>query len=592
MTRFTSEIQRRGVLRIGAAYAVTAWLIAQIASFLVSTFDAPPWVTQSIVVLLAIGLVPALVLAWVYGNETDTGTPQRRRRIRAWTMATAVAVALLLLVDLAGGRRWLVPGSDVRPTAVAVLPFDNLSGNPEQDYFVSGMRDALIGALGEVGSVKLVWISQADLARAGKSAPEIGRQLGVDGIVTGAAMRAGDEVRLQVRLMRVQPEERLLWSQSYDRALPEVLALQQQVAIAIARAMSAPVTEEQRSRLNDAHAVDPVAYEAYLRGMHHLANGTDADIETGLRFLQEAVDKDPGSAQAYAGLAIGYATVGHGPGSPPDVWAKARAAALRALGLDPDLAEAHFALADVKLYFENDWVGAEQEFKRANELNPSLAMNHYHYAWHLVLMGRLDAAIVEHKLAQALDPLNPLHTAWLGGLYVIDGNYDEAIAEARKCLDMNDQYAYALLNMGRAYSYKGMHDQAIAALSEATRVMPDWGYWLAAAYVRAGKRDQALTMLAELESRPPTPFGAYGLALVNAALGNNDAAFHSLEFQPRHAWVPWVRVEAEFAELRKDPRFQDFLRQFKLPPCDSTSCARTDDAGQGPPLAAQPRTST
>jgi TolB-like protein/tetratricopeptide (TPR) repeat protein len=592
MTGFISEIQRRGVVRIGAAYAVTAWLVAQITSFLVSTFAAPQWITQAIVVLLAIGLVPALVLAWVYGNETDTGTLQRRRRVGAWTMATAVAVALLLIFDLAGGRKWLVPGSELRPTAVAVLPFDNLSGNPEQDYFVSGMRDALIGALGEVGSVKLVWISQADLARAGKSAPEIGRQLGVDGVVTGAAMRAGDEVRLQVRLVRVQPEERLLWSKSYDRSLPEVLALQQQVAIAIAGAMKAPVTEEQRSRLADADAVDPVAYEAYLRGMHHLAKGTDADVATGLRFLQEAVDRDPGSPQAFAGLAIGYATVGHGPGSPPEVWAKARAAALRALGLDPDLAEAHFALADVKLYFENDWEGAEQEFRRANQLNPSLAMNHYHYAWYLVLMGRLDDAIVEHKLAQALDPLNPLHTAWLGGLYVIGGEYDKAIAEARKCFDMDDQYAFALLNTGRAYYFKGMHGQAIEALRGATRVIPDWGYWLAVAYVRAGQRDEAVKMLADLESQPPTPFGAYGLALVHAALGNNDAAFRWLEFQPRHAWVPWVRVEAEFAELRKDPRFQDFLRQFKLPQCNGDSCARSNESGQGPSPATQARTST
>jgi TolB-like protein/tetratricopeptide (TPR) repeat protein len=539
------------------------------------------------VVLLAIGLAPALVLAWVYGNEGDEGTPRRTRRIRAWTVATAVTLAILLVFDLAGGRKWLIPQPAPRPATLAVLPFDNLSGDPEQDYFVSGMRDALIGAIGEVGSVKLVWISQSDLKRTGKPLPEVGRLLGVDGLVTGAAMRAGDEVRLQVRLMRVQPDERLLWSQSYDRPIPEVLALQQQVALSIAGALQAPVTREQSARLAAARTVDPVAYEAYLRGMHYLAKGTDADAEHGLRYLQDAVDKDPASPQAYAGLAIGYATLGHGPGAPPDAWTKARAAATRAIGLDPDLPEGHFALADVELYFDNDWAGAEREFRRANELNPSVAMNHYHYAWYLVLMGRLDEAIVEHKLAQALDPLTPLHTAWLGGLYVIGGQYDEAIAETRKCLTMDDQYGFALLNMGRAYSFKGMHAEAIEALRKATQVNPDWGYWLAAAYAHAGRRDDALRLVAEFEAKPPTPFGAYGLALAHAALGDNDAAFRRIEFQPQHAWVPWVRVEPEFAELRKDLRFQDFLRRYNLPPCDGTSCARTSEPTRGLPLTAR-----
>ncbi len=584
MTGIFSELRRRGVLRIGAAYAVTAWLVAQVASFLLSTFDAPPWIMQAIVVVFAIGFAPALVLAWVYGNESDPGTPQRTRRIRGWTIATAIALALLLIFDFAGGRKWLYPAGDLRPASVAVLPFDNLSGDPEQDYFVAGMRDALIGAVGEVGSVKLVWISQSDLKRANKPVPEIGRLLGVDGIVTGAAMRTGGDVRLQVRLVRVQPEERLLWSQSYDRPLAEALALQRQVAVAIAGALRAPVTEEQSARLARPSAVDPAAYEAYLRGMYYIIKDTPEDTERGLRYLQEAVDKDPGSPQAYAGLATGYATIGHGPGAPPDVWTKARAAAIRAVGLDPNLAEAHFALADVKLYFENDWAGAEREFKRANELNPSIAMNHYHYAWYLVLMGRYDEAVVEHKLAQALDPLTPLHTAWLGGLYQIGDRYDDAIAEARKCLAMDDhKYALGLGNLGSAYSFKGMHREAIRTLREATRISADWSYYLVAAYARAGQRDEARRMLAELEAQPPTPWSAFGLALAHAALGDNDAAFRWLEFQPPHAWVPWVRVLKEFIGLRADPRFPEFLRRLNLPPCRSEPCGASPVEGPGPP---------
>jgi len=576
-----AELQQRGVLRIAAVYAVTAWVIAQVASFLLSTFAAPQWIMQAIVVVLTIFFVPALVLAWVYGSESQTATRQPARRIRAWTIATAITLTLLLAFDLAGGRRWLSSMAEQGPSSLAVLSFDNLSGDPEQDYFVAGMRDALIGALGELGSVKLVWISSSDLARTRKSIPEIGRQLGVDGVVTAAVMRKGEELRLQVRLVQVQPVERLLWSQSYDRALSDVLALQRQVALAIATEIKAPLTADQSARLVHAPAVDPAAYEAYLRGMYYLNKSTPEDFERGLVYLQDAVDKDPASPQAYAGLAAGYATIGHGPGAPPDAWTKARAAATRAVGLDPNLAAAHFALADVKLYFENDWVGAEREFKRANELNPSLAINHYHYAWYLVLMGRLDEAISEHKVAQALDPLTPLHTAWLGGLYVIGKQNDDAIAEARKCLAMDDQYAMGLLILGRAYSYKGMHKEAIDALREATRVNGEWGYWLAGAYARAGRRDEARKMLAEFMAQPPTPWGAFGLALLYTALGDNDAAFRWLAFQPPHAWLPWVRVEAEFEGLRTDPRFPEFLRRLKLPPCSAEPCSRASAEDRG-----------
>jgi TolB-like protein len=584
MTGIFSELRRRGVLRIAAAYAVTAWLVAQVASFLLSTFDAPPWIMQAIVVVFAIGFAPALVLAWVYGNESDPGTPQRTRRIRAWTIATAIALVLLLLFDFAGGRKWLYPAGELRPASVAVLPFDNLSGDPEQDYFVAGMRDALIGAVGEVGSVKLVWISQSDLKRTGKPTSEIGRLLGVDGIVTGAAMRTGGDVRLQVRLVRVQPEERLLWSQSYDRPLAEALALQRQVAVSIAGAMQAPVTEEQSARLARPSTVDPAAYEAYLRGMYYLNKSTQEEFERGLRYLQEAVDKDPASPQAYAGLAAGYITLGHGPGAPPDAWTKARAAAIRSVGLDPNLAEAHFALADVKLYFENDWSSAEREFRRANELNPSIAMLHYHYAWYLVLMGRLDEAIVEHKLAKALDPLTPLHTAWLGGLYTIGGRYDDAITEARKCLSMDDQYAMGLLIQGEANSFKGMHKEAIDSLREAARINGEWSYWLALAYAQAGQHDEVRRMLTEFEARPPTPWDAFGLAMLYAALGDNDAAFRWLDYQPRHAWVPWVRVLRAFEGLRTDPRFPEFLRRLNLPPCRSEPCGASPAEGPGAPV--------
>ena len=231
--------------------------------------------------------------------------------------------------------------------------------------------------------------------------------------------------------------------------------------------------------------------------------------------------------------------------------------------LDPTIAEGYAVLADVKFYYEWDWEGAERAFLRANELNPNLAMNHYHYAWYLAVIDRMDEAIVEHKRAQELDPLTPVHTAWLGGLYWIEGNYEEAIAEIQKVFKLNPENRLALFLLANVYADAGRFEEAVATHEKIT------GFWwsLARLYTEVGREEEAREIMAKLEEEPNS-LRAFGLAACYTDLGEKDKAFQWLAYEPHHAWVPAVRIFSWFTPLRDDPRFHELLQKMNLPPVD------------------------
>jgi serine/threonine-protein kinase len=504
----------------------------------------------------------ALEHAHVTGAAPGVPASSRARwRRRPRTVAVAGLVVLALVVF--GSRAWRGMVGAPRLSSLAVLPFDNLSGDSTQEYFVAGMHDALVGALGQIGSLRVTWRSTRFLGDT-KSIPEIARDLGVDGVVTATVLRGGDSVHLQVRLIRARAGEELAWAESYSTNVIGVLTLYGEVARAIARQARGEVTEEQESRLAAARTIDPETYEAYLRGMYFLQGTTAEDRRRGISYLEDAVARNPGDAHAYAGLALGYSTLGHGPAAPPDAWQRARAAAERAVTLAPELAEAHAALADVRLYYDNDWAGAEREFRRTIELNPSLALNHYHFAWYLALVGRYDEAYAEHQAAQELDPLTPAFTAHFGGLYLQQGRFDEAIAEARKVLDRDSVSWIGLGVLGEAYSLMGRHDEAIATLRRAAAINPSQRLGLGTAYARAGRTDDARRLLAEMAAEPPSAYGAFARALIHGDLGDLDDAFRLLDYRPAHAWLPWVRWWPGQEGLRKDPRYHALMRRLNL----------------------------
>ncbi|HUE86996.1 MAG TPA: protein kinase, partial [Vicinamibacterales bacterium] len=498
---------------------------------------------------------------------------QRWPRVAGWSAAALVALVVLVVLVMTdpfgvlnGPAR---PASEPRFDSIAVLPLENLSDDPDEEYFAAGMQDGLITELARLRALDRVIERRSTRRFAGTTQPvtEIGAALGVDVVMTGAVLRVGDRVQVTAQLIDAATE-RHLWADRFERDAREVLSIQSDVAHAVATAIGIDLTAEERQRWATARPVDPGTYEAYLRGMYLLTRGPGTRVERqrGLAILQEAIDRDPGNAHAYAGLAYGYITLGHGPMAEADAWPRARAAALRAVTLDPTLAEAHSTLAEVRMYYEWDWPGAEESFRRANELNPNLAMNHYHYSWYLALFSRWEEAIAEHKRAQELDPLTPQHTAYLGALYLYQDRYDEAIAEARKAIDFapNAPAAWVVLATGLAAT--GQHDEAAAAIQKGFSINPALaGFELAVMHAAHGKTAEARAILAELEAQPPTPWSVWSLSQLHIALGDHDGAFKWLAYRPAHAFLPWIRVHPPYVPIRKDPRFAALMAEMRLP---------------------------
>ena len=509
----------------------------------------------------------ARALTHACSTATVSSAPVRslaRRHPRAARLA--IAGAVLLVLTLASARVWFGASRASGPS-VAVLPFDNLSGDSAQDYLLAGMQNALVGALGQVGAMRVIWtqgrLARDRLTQRGLNASELARELDADRVVSGSVVRAGDSLKVQVRLF--QAEGQLAWSQEFVGDLRDMLSLCGEVARAIARETRTDVDAAVADRLTARRGIDPATYESFLRGMHHLDKQTAADVRRGIQYLEEAVQRDPANPYAYTALAEGYATVGHSPASTADAWQRARAAAERALTLDPNIADAHAVLARVKMYHEYDWDAAEREFRRTFELNPSHAFGHYHYSWYLTLFDRFDEAIAEHKIAQELDPLTPATTAHLGTTYLWAGRPDDALNEVEKVLQRDSTNAVSLAVKGYAYAMKGDFDRAIALGETAVRTNPAWRIFLGVTYAKANQPDQTRRLISEFDAQPTTAYTNLARAFLHSVVGNNDEALRLLEQEPPHAWRPWVRNWPGLEGLRRDPRFPALLKRFDLP---------------------------
>ncbi len=485
----------------------------------------------------------------------------------------AVVLALGLGLNVGGVRdrllgRGAVPARAVR---LAVLPFVNITGDPEQDYISDGLTHEMISQLGRLNPSGLNVIARSSVMRYKKGdtpVDQVGRELVVDYVLEGSTRHEGDQVRITAELIKVRDQSQL-WTNSYERGLSGLHAVQSEVARSVADALALKLLPEDQSRLASARAVNPEVYDAYLKGMFYVSQNTKESFDKGMEILHHAVEIDPAEPLAYLGLAEGYITLGHGGAELHDAFKRARAAAEQALKLNPNMAEAVGALAHVALYYEWDWEKSDRLFKQALELNPSVAMTHYHYAWYLPLVDRLDEAIEQHKIARDLDPLRPLHTAWLGGLYNYAGRFDEAIVEANKALELNPKFGPSFLVMGQAYLRKGMYKEAEAEAARLIELAPQRGYaLLCQTYVSAGRREEALEIASKFENNS-AGFGMVAQAYL--ALGNKDAAFQVLEkaYEAHRATLPWISVRWEggggFEAVYDDPRFQDLLRRMNLP---------------------------
>jgi TolB-like protein/DNA-binding winged helix-turn-helix (wHTH) protein/Flp pilus assembly protein TadD len=501
------------------------------------------------------------------------GEPARPKHLLsslAWK--TSGCVLLLLAAAVA---TWQLHSRN-RPSPVirslAVLPLESLSSDASQDYFADGMTDELISNLGQISALRVISrTSVMAYKHASKPLPQIARELNVDAVVEGTVLRSGDQVRITAQLIEASSDKHL-WSQSYQGELRDTLALQSQVARAIADQIRINLNPQEQAALKTARVVNPEAYESYLKGRYFWNKRTADGLKVALAYFNQAIEEDPQYARAYSGLADTYALLGdwqYAVMTPKEALPKAKAAAVRALELDSALGEAHNSLAFCLDGFDWNFESAGEEFRRAIELNPGYATAYHWYAWHLSLLGRYEEAIAEMRKAQNLDPLSLIISADLAELLVIAHQYDESILESRKTIEMDPNFALAHSQLGQAYLQKEMQDEAIAEMQRAVQLSggsPTIIASLARAYVASGRRSEAEKLLKELKKRSnPTYSHASEIAVVCAALGDKDQAMNWLEKGYQERFNPGVLLRPGFDPLRSDARFKDLVRRIGLP---------------------------
>ena len=434
------------------------------------------------------------------------------------------------------------------------------------------MTDELITNLAKISALRVTsYTSVAKYKASSKPLPQIARELQVEAVVEGAVLRSGDQIRITAQLIYA-PSDQHLWAEEYQRYLRDVLYLQREVARDVAQQVRVTLTPGEKNRLATAGPVDPAAYESYLRGRSFWNQRSEAALLKAIEQFNKAIETDPGYAPAYSGLADCYTTLGYlSYLDPRDAFPRARDAATKATELDPSLAEAYASLAYYNLYHAWDWVAAENEFKKAIELNPNYATAHDWYSYYLTAMGRLDEATREINRAHELDPLSVTIATDIGFNYFYRRNYDEAIGQLRTTLAVSPKFPLAHLWLGRAYQQKKMYAEALDEFNKTDDALPGWVVTLAGtgnAYGEWGHRteaNQVLQRLSELSrEKYVTP---YGVALVYAGLGDRTQAFAWLNraYEGRSHWLVWLNRDPRWSRLRDDSRFSDLKKRVGLP---------------------------
>jgi TolB-like protein/DNA-binding winged helix-turn-helix (wHTH) protein/Flp pilus assembly protein TadD len=486
-------------------------------------------------------------------------------------IAFLFVLALLFALDVGRLRtRLLGSAVPVRIQSVAVLPLENLSHEPEQEYFADGMTEELIASLAKIGALHVTSrTSVMRYRRTNKSLSQVARELNVDGIVEGTVQRSGDRVRITAQLIYA-PTDHHLWAESYDRELKDVLALQDEVARAIANEIKITLTPQEQMSLTAVRPVNPGAYEAYLKGRYYWSKRTAEGIKKGSDYFQQAINQQSNYGLAYSGLAdCNSGLTWHGFASPKEALPRAKAAALKAIEIDPTSGEAHASLALV-LSHQRNWAAAENEFMRALQLSPRYANAHHWYGDYLSIVGRQEEALVEAKRAFELDPLSPMINTWLGLRYYHARRYDEAIEQGRKILEFDPSFAPAHLLLGQVYLQKGLHTQAISEFQMATSLSGDSPIYMAqvgVAYAAAGRNVEALSVISQLQKIAWQSYvSSYGLAQIYAALGDKQHAMMWLQsaYDERAVWMAYLKIDPVLDSVRSEPRFQELVRQMGL----------------------------
>jgi len=453
--------------------------------------------------------------------------------------------------------------------SIAVLPLHNLTGQADNDYFVKGMHETLIGELGQIGSIRVISrISTLRYHNSDLLLKEIAKELGVNTIVEGSVIGAGDSLKVLIQLIDVFPKERHLLANQYNDDMHNLLTVQSSVVKDIANKIDIKLSKNEEQHLAKSRKIDPETYKAYLRGMYYLNQGTKESFEKGIDYLHEAIERDPGDPYAYAGLAIGYATMGHGQLNSEQAFLQATSAAKKAIKLDPMNDEAFTALSLLYLYNAWDWSLAKESFEKAITNNPNNEIAHAHYAWYHMLFSDMEKSLFHAKKAVMLEPFSASYTSWLALLYYHNQEYNKAEQWARKALDLKENVPYGNLVLGWVSLQKKQYPQAI----EFYKKLPEKGtYWKMLrgyGYVKTGQREKALAIWNEMEAYSKDHrVNPCHRGMMAAYLGFTNQAFELLNeaFERKSYPITYINLYPCTEDIRNDARYIELLQKMNLP---------------------------
>ncbi len=582
---FFGELKRRNVYKVAVAYAIVGWLLVQVATQVFPFLEIPNWVVRFVIVLVAAGFPIALVIAWAFeitpqGIErtevADTMPAAAGQKKHAWIYVAIVGAVLsigLFFLGRYGFRNASSSSSELPLKSIAVLPFDNLSRDPDNAFFAEGVQDEILTRLAKVADLKVIArTSTQRFKSAPENLPDIAKQLGVANILEGSVQKVNDQVRVNVQLVNALTNAHL-WAEIYDRKLTDIFAVESDIAKTIADTLQAKLTGSEKQMMAAQPTTDTTAYELYHKGRSLWEKRSGDNIPKAIAYYEQAIARDPNYALAYAGLAKAYILLPFYVGADRlDAGSKAKDAALKALQLDPNLAEAHAALGKVLFFREIDLAGAMREYKRAIELNPNDATAHHWFGNDtLAALGRFEEAIAEGKRAIELDPLSTVINVDLGETLYYAHRYDEAERQMRKTLEIDPTSFYAHYNLGIVLQLKGDLPGAIAEYEKAKQLgdNPLVSTLCAAAKAQAGDKDAALRMLSDLDkiSQHREVVG-YLRALLYLSLSNKDEALRWLEqgFEERDGSnISWIKVDPLLDSLHGDPRFEALVQKVVAP---------------------------
>jgi serine/threonine-protein kinase len=500
--------------------------------------------------------------------------PRAQRHHAAWASLSVAAVTAVLIGTGPVARGFLgngLEGATVK--SLVVLPLENRSGDPAQEFFADGMTDALIADLSQVGSLRV--ISRTSSMRykgARKSLPEIARELGVEAVVEGSVLRAKDRVRITAQLVHV-PTDQNLWGRTFDGRPEDIIDLQREVARSVAREVNAKLTPSERGRLASPGPIDPEAHEAYLRGRHLYETGEEANLLKAIDYFDRAIERAPTLALAHVGLAeVHVYLAAQFAYSARERFELASRALERALDADGDLAEAHATLAYARMVLNRDYTGAEKAFRRAQALKPGLVEAHTDYGWYLAAVGRLDEALIEMRHAKQQDPLSPFANIAVATILMYQRQDAAAVREFQGVLELYPSFGVAHYGLGRAHAQARRYDEAVAELEKALRLTPRGPHILAdiaQVHALAGRRKEAEEYLRRWQALGDDSVRKQEQAArVYAALGDRERAFALLEkaLEERSPPLAFLKVDPRFDEMRVDKRFDRILARLGLPP--------------------------